>query len=87
MTHNFLIAKLQALNIDIKALNLMFGYLTGMKPRLISSSCFSSCLDLFQGVLLPLLLDLLLCELFFVEEADIKMITFCTCVLKMLKSL
>ena len=53
MTHNFLIAKLQALNIDIKALNLMFGYLTGRKPRLISSSCFSSCLDLFQGVLLP----------------------------------
>ena len=92
MTHYFLIAKLQALNIDINALNLMFGYLTGRKQRLISSSCFSSCLDLFQrvlqgSILRPLLLDLLLCELFLIEEADIKMTTFCSWVLKLLKSL
>ena len=92
MTHYFLMAKLQALNIDINALNLMFGYLTGRKQRLISSSCFSSCLDLFQrvlqgSILRPLLLDLLLCELFLIEEADIKMTTFCRWVLKLLKSL
>ena len=72
-----LIAKLHAPNFDMKALNLIFDYLTGRKQRVKINSSFSSYLDIFQGVLQgsflgPLLFNLFLCDLFlFVEKADI----------------
>ena len=78
VTHDLLIVKLQALNFDMNALNLIFDYLTGRKQRVKINSSFSSYLDIFQGVLQasilgPLLFNLFLCDLFsFVEEADIK---------------
>ena len=78
VTHDLLIVKLQALNFDMNALNLIFDYLTGRKQRVKINSSFSPYLDIFQGVLQasilgPLLFNLFLCDLFsFVEEADIK---------------
>ena len=78
VTHDLLIVKLQALNFDMNALNLIFDYLTGRKQRVKINSSFSSYLDIFQGVLQasilgPLLFNLFLCDLFsFVGEADIK---------------
>ena len=42
MTHDFLIAKLHALNFDMNALNLIFDYLTGRKQRVKVNSSFSS---------------------------------------------
>ena len=72
-----LIAKLNALNFDMNAINFIFDYLTGRKQRVKINSSFSSYLDIFQGVpkgsiLGPLLFNLFLCDLFlFVEEADI----------------
>ena len=77
MTHDFLIAKLYALNIDMNALKPIFNYLTERKQRVKINSSFSSYLDVFQGVsqgsiLGPLLFNLFICDLFlFVEEADI----------------
>ena len=77
MTHDLLIAKLHALNCDINALNLIFDDLAGKKQRVKINSSFSSYLNIFQGVpqgsiLVPLLFNLVLCDLFlFVEEADI----------------
>ena len=77
MGHDLLIAKLNALNFDMNALNLVFNYLTGRKQRVKINSSFSSYLDIFQGVpkgsvLGPPLFDLFLCDLFlFVEEVDI----------------
>ena len=77
MTHNLLIAKLDALNFDMNALKLIFDYLTGRKQRVKINSNFSSYLDLFQcvsqeSILIPLLFNPLLCDLFLcVEKADI----------------
>ena len=77
MTHDLLIAKLYALNLDMNALNLIFDYLTVRKQRVKINSSFSSYLDIFQGVpqgsILGLLLfNIFLCDLFlFVEEVDI----------------
>ena len=51
MTHEFLIAKLHALNFDMIALNLIFNYLIGRKQGVKINSSFSSYLDIFQGVL------------------------------------
>ena len=50
MTHELLIAKLHALNFDMKVLNLIFDYLTGRKQRIKINSSFSSYLNIFQGV-------------------------------------
>ena len=47
MTHDFLIAKLDALDFDINALNLIFDYLTGEKQRVKNNSSFSLCLEIF----------------------------------------
>ena len=47
MTHERLIAKLHALNFDMNALNLIFGYLRGRKQRVKINSTFSSYLDIF----------------------------------------
>ena len=73
MTHDLLTAKLHALNFDMNALNLIFDYLTERKQRVKINSSFSSYLDIFQGsILVPLLFNLFLCDLFlFVEEVDI----------------
>ena len=77
MTHDLLMAKLHPLNFDMNALNLVFDYLTGRKQSAKINSSFSSYLDIFQGVphgsiLVPLLFNLFLCNLFlFAEEAYI----------------
>ena len=77
MTQGLLIAKLHELNFDMNALNSIFNYLARSKQRMKINSCFSSCMNLFQGVrqrstLGPLLFNLFLCDIFlFVEEADI----------------
>ena len=77
MTHDLLIAKLNALNFDMNALNLIFDYLIRRKQIVKINSSFISYLHIFQGVLQGsilglLLFNLLLCDLFlFVEEADI----------------
>ena len=47
MTHDFLIAKLDALDFDINALNLIFDYLTGKKQRVKNNSSFSLYLEIF----------------------------------------
>ena len=76
MTRDLLIAKTHALNFDMNALNLIFGYLTGRKQRVKINSSFSSYLDIFPGIpqgsiLEPPLFNLFLCDLFlFVEQAD-----------------
>ena len=41
MTHDLLIAKLHALNVDMNALNLIFDYLTETKRRAKINSSFS----------------------------------------------
>ena len=41
MTHDLLIAKLHALNVDMNALNLIFDYLTERKRRAKINSSFS----------------------------------------------
>ena len=41
MTHDLLIAKLHALNVDMNALNLIFDYLTETKRRVKINSIFS----------------------------------------------
>ena len=41
MTHDLLIAKLHALNVDMNALNLTFDYLTETKRRVKINSIFS----------------------------------------------
>ena len=64
MTHNFLIAKLHALNFDMNALNLIFDYLTEMKQRVKINSSFNSHLDTFQGVPQGAILGSLLFNLF-----------------------
>ena len=61
----------------MNALNLIFGYLTGRKQRIKINSGFSTASRKNQGVpqesiLIPLLFNLFLCNLFlFVEETDI----------------
>ena len=64
MTHDFLIAKLQALNFDMNVLNLIFDYLTGRKQRVKINSSFSLYLDIFQGVSQGSILGPLLFNLF-----------------------
>ena len=77
MAHDLLIAKLHALNFEMNALNLIFNYLTRRKQRAKINSRFTSCLDIFQGVMQESILDLLLfnpflCDiLLFVKEGDI----------------
>ena len=50
MTHDLLIAKLHAPNLDMNALNLIFQYLRRRKHRVKINSSFSSYLDIFQGI-------------------------------------
>ena len=50
MTHDLLIAKLNALNFDMNAPNLIFDYLTGRKHRVKINSSYSLYLDTFQGI-------------------------------------
>ena len=50
MTHDLLIAKLHAPNLDMNALNLIFQYLRRRKHRVKINSSFSSNLDIFQGI-------------------------------------
>ena len=73
MTHDFLIAKLHALNFDMNALNLIFDYLTGRKQRVKVNSSFSSSRYISGvprgSVLGSLLFNLYLSDLFlFVDE-------------------
>ena len=50
ITRDLLIAKTHALNFDMNALNLIFGYLTGRKQRVKINSSFSLYLDIFPGI-------------------------------------
>ena len=74
---NLLSFKRAVLNFDMNALNLMFDYLTERKQRVNINPSFRSYLDIIQdtpqvSILVPLLFNLFLCDLFlFVEVVDI----------------
>ena len=77
LTHELLIAKLNAYGFDINATRLIYSYLTGRKQRVKINQAYSSWKDIIYGVpqgsiLGPLLFNIYLCDLFlFTEDLDI----------------
>ena len=69
LPHELLIAKLHAYGVDIPSLKLLHSYLTKRKQRVKLNGTYSSLLEIIFGVqqgsiLIPLLFNILLCDLF-----------------------
>ena len=77
LTHELLIAKLNAYGFEINATRLIYSYLTGRKQRVKINQAYSSWKDIIYGVpqgsiLGPLLFNIYLCDLFlFTEDLDV----------------
>ena len=73
LSHDLLIAKLEAYGLDPISLKLLHDYLTARRQRTKVGTCFSHYNDIMFGVpqgsiLGPLLFNIYLCDLFFIME-------------------
>ena len=77
LSHELLIAKLDAFGFDKKSLTLVYSYLSNRKQRVIVNHSYSSWKDILFGVpqgsiLGPLLFNIYICDMFyFLENFDI----------------